>query len=493
MSKQPLSVGKSVTAVGAAALVAALGFGGFGWQQATPPESVSLDVNSAELQPAATYDVQVHDPDDVLTVDDENVMHRDAERLDVPAVVSTVHYMVFGTNRDNALDTVEEYSRENLPEIFTEDGKEFVPGTLIIGVGLDPRQSFITGSDDVTAALGIESRTPHRQRALDAVKPGVMANNIPAGLFAGAQSVFDLESLNADMEEEASDNRLVSTITAGGVAGGLTALAGGILVARANRRRRNAKKARESYDEVVRSYADVAQRLDAINIRAHSLTSALADNRLREQWDEVQSKFVATNKSVDRLGNLSPSSPDSDFADAKKDIDKAAEITKDIETAEANIDTLYAMEHGDKLVRQDQLMALRHDVEDARIQVPSGSLTEQLRDLRDRIVDLEGLVESPQFIDEYVRLIDDYSHTLATVREQEFSDVKTKKEPEIPSLTSSDYRPGYGRNNFVPFWVMSSWHSNAVAEQQASSSSSSSGGYSGFSSGFSASGGTSSF
>jgi len=47
MSKQPLSVGKSVTAVGAAALVAALGFGGFGWQQATPPESVSLDVNSA--------------------------------------------------------------------------------------------------------------------------------------------------------------------------------------------------------------------------------------------------------------------------------------------------------------------------------------------------------------------------------------------------------------------------------------------------------------
>ena len=213
MSKQPLSVGKSVTAVGAAALVAALGFGGFGWQQATPPESVSLDVNSAELQPAATYDVQVHDPDDVLTVDDENVMHRDAERLDVPAVVSTVHYMVFGTNRDNALDTVEEYSRENLPEIFTEDGKEFVPGTLIIGVGLDPRQSFITGSDDVTAALGIESNTPHRQRALDAVKPGVMANNIPAGLFAGAQSVFDLESLNADMEEEASDNRLVSTIT----------------------------------------------------------------------------------------------------------------------------------------------------------------------------------------------------------------------------------------------------------------------------------------
>ena len=151
------------------------------------------------------------------------------------------------------------------------------------------------------------------------------------------------------------------------------------------------------------------------------------------------------------------------------------------------------MEHGDKLVRQDQLMALRHDVEDARNKVPSGPLTEQLRDLRDRIVDLADRVEFPQFIDEYVRLIDDYSHTLATVREQEFSDVQTKKEPEIPSLTSSDYRPGYGWNNFVPFWVMSSWHSNAIAEQQASSSSSSSGGYSGFSSGFSASGGTSSF
>lgn len=491
MPKLPIPRNRAIAVVGSVTAVVALGLGSLGWTLSTPPEAVHLDTAVAELQPTTQFTVEIHDKDGILSDADKQALQNDATRLEVPSVVKTIHYMVFATNRENALDTVEEYSRKQLPEIFTADGKEFVPGTFIIGVGLDPRQSFITGSDDVTAAVQIAEDNSHRQRALDAVKPGVKANNIPAGLFAGAQAAFDLTALQEDAQAQAAENRVGAAIGSGAAAGALTAIAGSTLVARTNRRRRDTLAARDNYDSVVRSYGDVAQRLDAINIRAHSLTSSLADRRLREQWEEVQNKFVAVGQSVDRIGLLTPTSPDKEFAQAKADIDEAASITADIETAEANIDTLYAMEHGDELVRKDQLTALRHDVEDARDLVTTGPLADRLDDLHERLTALTARIASPSFIDEYVELLDDYSHTLAKVKSEKFSDVETETVPEPPALTSSDYRPGYGWNNFIPFWVMSTWHSDAVASSDAGANSA--GGYSGFSSGFSAAGGTSSF
>ena len=63
--------------------------------------------------------------------------------------------------------------------------------------------------------------------------------------------------------------------------------------------------------------------------------------------------------------------------------------------------------------------------------------------------------------------------------------------PERPHLYDSGFYVGVGYNGFVPFSAVHSWDSDATA---ANSSSSSSGGVnSSFSSGFSGSGGSSSF
>ncbi|WKS33524.1 hypothetical protein NLL50_07330 [Corynebacterium propinquum] len=51
--------------------------------------------------------LRIHNPDGVLTADDERILERDAARLEVPGVVKQLHYIVFADNDDNVNDTVE--------------------------------------------------------------------------------------------------------------------------------------------------------------------------------------------------------------------------------------------------------------------------------------------------------------------------------------------------------------------------------------------------
>src|SRR5699024_11374252 len=83
----------------------------------------------------------LHNPEGVLSADDEARLERDAERIDAPAVVEQLHYMVFEENDDNVNDTVEEYLRDNRPDLIGDD--YFADGFLIVCVGLVPRQAFI--------------------------------------------------------------------------------------------------------------------------------------------------------------------------------------------------------------------------------------------------------------------------------------------------------------------------------------------------------------
>src|SRR5690625_7043354 len=90
--------------------------------------------------------------------------------LTPPAVVEQLHYMVFEENDDNVNDTVEEYLRDNRPDLIGDD--YFSDGVLIVGVGLDPRQAFIFAGEDVAEALDLRDSS-HLDDALDAIKPGV--------------------------------------------------------------------------------------------------------------------------------------------------------------------------------------------------------------------------------------------------------------------------------------------------------------------------------
>lgn len=65
--------------------------------------------------------LRIHNPDGVLTADDERILERDAARLEVPGVVKQLHYIVFADNDDNVNDTVENYLRDHHPELIGDD------------------------------------------------------------------------------------------------------------------------------------------------------------------------------------------------------------------------------------------------------------------------------------------------------------------------------------------------------------------------------------
>lgn len=436
--------------------------------------------------------LHIHNPDGVLTADDERILERDAERLEVPDVVKQLHYIVFADNDDNVNDTVENYLRDHHPELIGDDS--FADGTLFVGVGLDPRQAFIFAGDDVAELLDLREGS-HLDESLDAIKPGVKDGNIPGGLFHGATVATDLATLEQAQFDAAESNR-TSAIVMGGL--GAAVLGGGGAAAAGGYRRSRAKKiaqAREDFDYISAEFGALAQRLDSIDIRAHSLTSAFADQQLRDQWRKVRERFVRMHDDVSTLGELSPRSDDKAFAQRADQLSDMASTAKKIHHAEDNIDTIFALENGDELTRRTEAQSLRDDVVEAKMKVrdSDSDLYQELAAIQQRTETLAQEPSAEDFLDKFIVLLRDYQAALTQLRKQEFSDIDESKAdaPQAPGLTSADYRPGYGWNNFVPYWALSSWHASTLEAQ--SSSSNSGGANTSFSSGFSGAGGSSRF
>lgn len=372
--------------------------------------------------------LRIHNPDGVLTADDERILERDAARLEVPGVVKQLHYIVFADNDDNVNDTVENYLRDHHPELIGDDS--FADGTLFVGVGLNPRQAFIFAGDDVAELLELRDSS-HLSESLDAIKPGVKDGNIPGGLFHGASVATDLAALEQARFDSAESNR-TSAIVMGGL--GAAALGGGAAATTGGYRRSRAKKiaqAREDFDYISVEFGTLTQRLDAIDIRAHSLTSPFADQQLRDQWRKVRDRFLQMHD---------------DVVEAKMKV--------------RNVDS---------------------------------GLYQELAAIQQRTETLAQEPSSEDFLDNFIVVLRDYQAALTELRRQKFSDIDESKAdaPQAPGLTSADYRPGYGWNNFVPYWALSSWHASTLEAQ--SSSSNSGGANTSFSSGFSGAGGSSGF
>ena len=480
--------------VGVSLLMGALGggalAGGVGAAIDAPQRADFEVASTAEMEITSTFSTEVHNPEGVLSADDEARLERDAERIDAPAVVEQLHYMVFEENDDNVNDTVEEYLRDNRPDLIGDD--YFADGVLIVGVGLDPRQAFIFAGEDVAEALDLRDSS-HLDDALDAIKPGVKDNNIPAGLFAGANAATDISTLAEDRYNDAVGDRIAAMVGSG-IGGGGAIFATGLGVG--SYRRDKAKKiaqARAEMSLVGKEYGQLAARLDQVDIRAHSLTSPFANATMRSEWEEVRDRFFHIHDQVDSLGNLTSKSSDEKYLEQADAIHQAAVTTREVSYAEDNIDKLYRLEHGDEVVRRTELHALRDDVVEAQVALDDAKsgLYLELQNLRERADSLMNSTQSPDFLDQYVILLGDYRTALEQLRKQKFNDLDESENTALtaPGITSPDYRVGYGYNNFVPFWALSTWHSTNSAAQSSGGSSANTG----FSSGFSGAGGSSSF
>lgn len=467
---------KELGAVVLASLAVAGGLGGFTLSRTTPPEAAEIAVAPAATSPAVTID----NPHSVVQPEDVARIESNTERIEFASTVQHVYYIAFGESDSNVNDTVENFMRDNHPEAIGSD--HFADGVLIIGAATDQRKVFAFAGEDVDAQVNIRDRI---DTILEAMTPGMKDGNIPGAFHAGAREAADASLRSQQLLEDAEENHITAPIGAGALGGAVTA-AGGFAVAYRRKKRREAvAQGRADYAQVTREYGELAGRLDALNIRAHSLSSAFADTTLRQQWADVQNRFLNLHDTVSGAGGLSSIDMDSD-EEVYKHRDQLAEAALTVtqtSNAEANINQLFDLERGDETARRKAVVDLRDDVLAAEAEVKDSHLRSLLGGIRTRLENLAAHPTAPDFLDGFITTLRDYTTVLKQVRKEEMSDVKEREELQAPRLYDADtWYPSY-----VPYVTLASWHQSNVAAEQAAQSSATN---SSFSSGFSGAGGS---
>ena len=474
----------SIGQIGAVVAISALlGIGGsaIALSQVDVPEPGEVAV-----QTVGVPEVVVDDPQDMLSPADEERLRADAQRLDAPSTVRSLHWMVFNESRDNVNDTVEEFMRENYPDQIGDD--KYADGFLAIAAFPDQRQVGSYAGEDVADQLYL--REGQRLEAVnDAIKPGMRDNNIPAALFAGARTALDAGVIEEYAVQSAKDDKFGAALAGGLGAGGVGVAGGSLALVATNRRKKAIEKGRQDHELITREYAELGARLDEVDIRANSLTSAFADAELRKQWAQVRDRFLNLHEKVSGAGGIGSIDMRNGKAiyDNRAKLAEAAEAVRHTSNAEKNINRLFAIENGDAAARRSDLTDIREDVMQARLGVKNPKLEGELADLEARINDLDRHPTDPDFLDTFVRVLGDYRTLLEVIRREEFSDVKERKALVRPAL----YDNNFYYSGYVPYVALSSWHdSNVQAEQAAQSSSATNTSYS---SGFSGAGGSSGY
>lgn len=447
--------------------------------------------------PAAQRSVEIVDLAGELSESDERMLGNKTPEITLPADVTQVTYILFPDNDDNLNDTVRAFAEDERSDLITAERDKWAAGQLIVAVGLDPRRMGVYCGDDVCASVGIYD-SGRLDGILDRMEGPLRDGNWAAGLLQGAIASGD-PSARRDGGSGGSGGSGDGGAgwlgwAIGGGAGALALGVGGMAVA--SMRRKQVADARDQFDEVQRDYGRVAQDLQAIDVRAHSLTSPLANDALRGQWEEVKTGFLGLDATFDELDGLTADADDAEFRRRRTAIATAHEQVTRMRTAEENIETLARMEHGDAEVRRRELTEMHEDALAAQVSLEDPTLKEQLGALDSRILDLRSRLDSPTFMDEFADLISAHRVFVEAAQRHLYAesgvDESEDEDRRAPAVWESSWRPGYGYGNYIPFGIVHSWHSqDQQAAESAASSSSATTGYSG--GGFSGGGGSRGF
>ncbi|WP_336249985.1 DUF5129 domain-containing protein [Stomatohabitans albus] len=443
---------------------------------------------SSPVLAQTTTDVQVSiiDPSDILTNEDESLLVTNTKQIGLPPEVKRVVYITFDKNTDNLNIDVKNYAFDQDNSLLSSENKnKFESGLLMAAVGFDPQRVGLYCGDAVCQALNIfEGR--HLDASIDAMKPGLRRGNYAIGLLDGIEASTDLSLGTSPTRTEDSG----PTFSPEWFFQGITLFIGSIwaiiLITFVASRRSAAKRA---YIHLRDTLGDIATELDEVDIRANSLSSPLANEKLRSEWKEVLDNFLAirkTTKLVESWGLDEPS-----FWTLIRHSSKLAKADKrvtELQTAISNINELFEMEQGDANIRQKKLIELQWDISEA-VAASSDELSRSdLNEMKNKVLELESAVKDPDFMTMYARVIGEYQSVLSGIAQREYGE-KAMSQDDAPSIYDHDWRVGMGYNNWVPYVVMHT-HYTSNAYNSGSSGHSSSWGSSNtsFGSGFGGSG-----
>lgn len=424
-------------------------------------------------------DTFVDDSADLLTPTQEQDLLDEADNLRHPSTVTRLRFIVFADSLDNVNDSVENFMRDTYPQEIGPD--HFADGTLLVGAAMGTRHQFIFAGEDVADQLALRSGS-HLDASLEAMAEGLRAGDIPRGLLDGARHATDPELVYDYKVGDVRFLRAFLPLPVGvGVFAAVLAI-GAWPVRRVEKRKQRVVEARRNKDLLAREYTALALRLDEIDERARSVASRFVHGELRAQWAQVSERFLALDAAVREL----PVGTDEDALANAAALEHAAQTLENAQRAEDHIDQLYRMDRGDVAVRKAHLAELREDAErarDAAAKAGDQELAEGTDAIIQRLDTLAANPQDPAFMDSFVRVLGDYRTSMEVLQAREFTARKGVDDYTAPRL----WEPGFRYPGHVSYHELRRWDATSNSPNAGSGTNS------GFSSGFSGSGGSSSF
>lgn len=463
-----------------------------------------------------SFKVNISDPDDVLSNNDEKSLVKQTENISFPekSYVTDVNYIILDENSENSLDNKNNFNDSILEWIGKNDsrlvpdgvdkGDTWKDGSLIITVGLSSRGNGIYCGDDVCSSLDLFEGS-HLDKSLDNMKPGLRKGNYVVGLFEGAKTAADPSQV---MSNKSFGGTGWITITFFFLFLPFVIVVGIVLFFYNNSRKTKIKTAKENYRMISENYSETALKLDEIDIVANSLTSPLANDLLRQQWNDCKNSFLNVDKKFNEL-NISESSSNKIFYKNRKVIEEVKVDVEHFNNAKNNIEMISSMERGDSKVRKSEL---RKNVKNfTKLSAVVESLYEEKNfrssnlkelckradDLLEKTRSLQKNLDNENFMNVFAEIVQEYGEIVEELQIYSDTGLSYKKNDErtVSSIYDKNYNIGSSLNNyFIPVSVMSSWnYDDNYSRHNSFSTNSSSSTITSFSSGFSGGGGSSSW
>lgn len=459
-----------LTALGGRKVLAALGVAA--WSTTAALSGLGTPVAAA----LSVDDVHIVDPTDLLSEAEEQQLKARTAEAGLDPAIHTTTFLVWRSNAEELNDAVVNYAKQHQPELLSQDQLTFGQGQLILAVATEDRLTGIYGGEDVDQAIGLRKNL---DSYLDAMGPAFRDAQWAEGFGDGIEAIAR-GAAPGETDDAGSDSEVPWIILMAG-GGGVLALGSAAVH---SSRKKSAQQLKEQYNEISQHYGQYAQRLQQIDIRAHNLRSPLVNAQLRNEWETIRDGFLRTHEQMSTLDGLSLDSPDGEFRKHRQEIEELHSHLSELRNAEANIDTLFAMENGDPQVRAAELNHLLDDIAEAHAVAKDAQQQRLFGELSQRGRSLLANLHSPTMVDEYARLIADYQIAVKALADKQFAKADVV---QAPGLGSSEFHAGYGYQNFIPLYLIASSHDSAVAAASSSSTNTS------FSGGFSGAGGSGRF
>lgn len=412
--------------------------------------------------------VEFIDGADVLSSSDQELLATEVTQAGLPNTVSHVAFLTFANNDDNLNDTVLDFGKSQRPDLLNESQNKYAPGLLLLSIGLGPNRMGVYCGDDVCADIDMYA-DGRLDGILDQMEPGMKGGNYAVGFTEGVRAAADT-AVRRDTSSSGSSEPTNWPLVGVAIAGLGALFAGGIGLTIVGARRKKVATLRERMDYVKAHHADVGLRLQEIDVRANSLTSALANDSLRLEWGRVKESFNRSHDAVARYDDAS----DKHLLARESAINKAYDSIQSAQRAQESIDTLFALEHGDAEVRRRELSTLHDDVRAAELEAgdldTKGNLHTELVLLGERIAALRSksaTTPTGEFMDEYTQILRDYGILTEHLKTALYATTDAPEQPhKAPRLGDADWSPGIG-HYYVPYALINQWHTTDVSAHNA--------------------------